>query len=130
MTSQQAILLQFIDGYMTQHHGRAPSFDEMKDALGLRAKSGVHRVLSGLAERGYIVRRRHSARNIRVLRPPGGPTTADALHAMVAKLCREEGPDVAFAALVDLARDISPLLQPKADAGDAGLRDSEAGAIT
>lgn len=110
MTRQQAVLLQFLDGYMSEHKGRSPSFDEMKDALGLKAKSGIHRLLSGLAERGYIARRRHQSRSIRILRAPGAVTTADALHAMVSRLCREEGAEVAFAALIDLAKDLAPML--------------------
>ncbi|MDA9055884.1 transcriptional repressor LexA, partial [Alphaproteobacteria bacterium] len=46
-----------------------PSFDEMRDALGLASKSGVHRLVSGLEERGYIRRLANRARAIEILKP-------------------------------------------------------------
>src|SRR5271170_1949334 len=48
----------------------SPSFDEMKDALGLRSKSGIHRLISGLEERGFIRRLAHRARALEVVRLP------------------------------------------------------------
>ena len=51
-------------------NGVAPSFDEMKDALGLRSKSGVDRLLKGLEERGWISRIPYHARAIAVRRAP------------------------------------------------------------
>ncbi len=48
--------------------GVPPSFDEMKDALGLRSKSGIHRLISGLEERGFIRRLPHRARALEILR--------------------------------------------------------------
>jgi repressor LexA len=51
-------------------NGIAPSFDEMKDALGLRSKSGIHRLISGLEERGFIRRIQHRARALEVARLP------------------------------------------------------------
>ncbi len=50
--------------------GVSPSFDEMKDALGLKSKSGIHRLVTGLEERGFIRRLPHRARAIEVLRLP------------------------------------------------------------
>jgi repressor LexA len=50
--------------------GVSPSFDEMKDALGLKSKSGIHRLITGLEERGFIRRLPHRARAIEVLRLP------------------------------------------------------------
>jgi len=50
--------------------GVAPSFDEMKDALNLRSKSGIHRLISGLEERGFIRRLPHRARALEVTRLP------------------------------------------------------------
>jgi repressor LexA len=47
-----------------------PSFDEMKDALSLRSKSGVHRLITALEERGFIRRMRHRARALEVVRMP------------------------------------------------------------
>jgi repressor LexA len=50
--------------------GVAPSFDEMKDALNLRSKSGIHRLISGLEERGFIHRLPHRARALEVTKLP------------------------------------------------------------
>lgn len=65
---QQELLL-----YIHQHLGDggvSPSFDEMKDALGLKSKSGIHRLITGLEERGFIRRLPHRARALEVLRLP------------------------------------------------------------
>ena len=50
--------------------GVPPTFDEMKDALGLKSKSGIHRLISGLEERGFIRRLAHRARALEVLKMP------------------------------------------------------------
>ena len=50
--------------------GVPPSFDEMKDALGLRSKSGIHRLITGLEERGFITRLPHRARALEIVRMP------------------------------------------------------------
>ncbi len=55
-----------------QHHDVAPSFEELCDAMGLKSKSGIHRLLSGLEERGYIRRLPNKARAIDVLKYPDG----------------------------------------------------------
>ena len=52
--------------------GVSPSFDEMKEALGLKSKSGIHRLISGLEERGFIKRLPHRARALEILRLPEG----------------------------------------------------------
>ena len=49
-----------------------PSFDEMKEALGLRSKSGIHRLITGLEERGFIRRLPHRARALEILKLPDG----------------------------------------------------------
>lgn len=67
MTEKQRQLLSFIERFQASH-GSAPSFEEMKDALGLRSKSGVHRLVSALAEAGHISRARYRARRIDVVR--------------------------------------------------------------
>ncbi len=69
LTPRQHQLLRFIHGYVTRH-GIAPSFDEMRDALNLRSKSGIHRLMAALEERGYIRRLPHRARALELLRPP------------------------------------------------------------
>lgn len=53
-----------------QENGVAPSFDEMKDALGLKSKSGIHRLISGLVERGYLERLPNRARALEVVKLP------------------------------------------------------------
>ena len=67
LTDQQRALHAFIIHYTDAHGGISPSYDEMKDAIGLASKSGVHRLLNGLQERGYIDRRLHRARTVTVL---------------------------------------------------------------
>ena len=69
LTKKQHELLQFISRHLGQH-GVSPSFDEMKEALGLRSKSGIHRLITGLEERGFIRRLPHRARALEVIREP------------------------------------------------------------
>lgn len=69
LTQRQLQLLKFITSYQGEH-GVPPSFDEMRDALGLRSKSGIHRLVSGLVEREHIRRLPNRARAIEVIRPP------------------------------------------------------------
>lgn len=75
LTQRQLQLLKFICDY--QHaSGVPPSFDEMRAALDLRSKSGIHRLISGLEERGHIRRLTHRARAIEVIRAPAEGTTS------------------------------------------------------
>ncbi|MBV9538010.1 MAG: transcriptional repressor LexA [Acidisphaera sp.] len=69
LTRKQHELLMFIDKHL-RDTGFSPSFDEMKDALHLRSKSGIHRLISGLEERGFLQRRHHRARALEVIRMP------------------------------------------------------------
>lgn len=69
LTKKQRDLLVFIQERMGRDDV-APSFEEMKDALGLKSKSGIHRLISGLVERGYIQRLPHRARALEILRLP------------------------------------------------------------
>ena len=61
LTRKQLELLDFIQTRMDRD-GVPPSFDEMKDALDLRSKSGIHRLITALEERGFIRRLAHRAR--------------------------------------------------------------------
>ena len=61
LTKKQRELLIFIHERMSQGD-IAPSFEEMKEALGLKSKSGIHRLISALVERGYLERLPHRAR--------------------------------------------------------------------
>ncbi len=69
LTKKQIQLLEFIQRRMARD-GVPPSFDEMKDALDLRSKSGIHRLVTALEERGFIRRLPHRARALEVLRLP------------------------------------------------------------
>src|SRR3954468_1279255 len=78
LTKKQHELLMFINQRLTAT-GVAPSFDEMKDALHLRSKSGIHRLISGLEERGFIRRLAQRARGLGVVKRPAesaAPVTA------------------------------------------------------
>src|SRR5437868_1234313 len=69
LTRKQHELLMFIDGHL-KSTGFSPSFEEMKEALGLKSKSGIHRLISALEERGFLRRRHHRARALEVARLP------------------------------------------------------------
>ncbi|MGI3778440.1 MAG: transcriptional repressor LexA [Janthinobacterium lividum] len=71
LTRKQHELLSFIDEHLTRT-GFSPSFEEMKEALQLRSKSGIHRLISALEERGFLKRRHHRARALEVVRRPEG----------------------------------------------------------
>ncbi|MGB1236163.1 MAG: LexA family protein, partial [Planktomarina sp.] len=69
LTKKQLQLLEFIQK-RTDTDGVSPSFDEMKEALDLRSKSGIHRLITALEERGFIRRLAHRARAIEVIKTP------------------------------------------------------------
>src|SRR5260221_12134221 len=69
LTKKQHEFLMFINQRLSAT-GIPPSFDEMKDALNLRSKSGIHRLISGLEERGFIRRLPHRARALEVTKLP------------------------------------------------------------
>ncbi len=69
LTQKQKELLLFIHNRM-QDEGVPPSFDEMRDALDLKSKSGIHRLITALVERGFIRRLPHRARAIEVIKLP------------------------------------------------------------
>ena len=69
LTAKQRELLIFIDNRLNES-GISPSFDEMREALELKSKSGVHRLISALEERGFIRRLPNRARALEVLKLP------------------------------------------------------------
>lgn len=75
LTAKQHELLLFIQRKL-EETGISPSFEEMKDALDLRSKSGVHRLISALEERGFLRRLPNRARALEVLRQPENVTSA------------------------------------------------------
>jgi repressor LexA len=80
LTAKQRELLQFIHDRL-KRDGVSPSFDEMREALDLKSKSGVHRLVSALEERQFIRRLPNRARALEVVKMPEGlsPTVATAL---------------------------------------------------
>ena len=77
LTRKQHELLMFIDRHL-KTTGFCPSFEEMKAALHLKSKSGIHRLISALEERGFLARRHHRARALEVVRLPGEADPAQA----------------------------------------------------
>ncbi|HEY0213113.1 MAG TPA: transcriptional repressor LexA [Paenirhodobacter sp.] len=77
LTRKQMELLNFIQNRVMRD-GVPPSFDEMKDALDLRSKSGIHRLITALEERGFIRRLAHRARAIEIIKLPDALETGDA----------------------------------------------------
>ena len=73
LTKKQLDLLEFIHKRV-QRDGVPPSFDEMKDALDLRSKSGIHRLITALEERGFIRRLAHRARALEIVKLPDSMT--------------------------------------------------------
>ena len=101
LTRKQYELLIYIDSYLKQT-GYSPSFEEMKEALNLKSKSGIHRLISALEERNYLGRRHHRARALEVLRLPDNQTPR-----------MEDSPD-----LEDEEPDVSPRFRPNVIRGD------------
>ena len=85
LTAKQRELLLFIDNRLKES-GISPSFDEMREALDLKSKSGVHRLISALEERGFIRRLPNRARALEVLKLPDvrPPATVTAIRPAVA----------------------------------------------
>lgn len=71
LTSTQKELLLFINERLKES-GVPPSYDEMKEALDLRSKSGIHRLITALEERGFIRRLPHRARALEIIKMPEG----------------------------------------------------------
>ena len=69
LTRKQLDLLNYINKHLSKD-GIPPSFDEMKEALDLRSKSGIHRLITALEERGFIRRLAHRARAIEIVKLP------------------------------------------------------------
>lgn len=74
LTKKQRDLLLYISAHMSDD-GVAPSFEEMKAALNLKSKSGIHRLITALEERGYIKRLANRARALEITRMPDGASS-------------------------------------------------------
>ena len=96
LTRKQHELLMFINERLTES-GVPPSFDEMKDALDLRSKSGIHRLITALEERGFIRRLPHRARAIEIVRLPETLDSAGGFKPAVLDGGRPDRPAAALA---------------------------------
>jgi repressor LexA len=81
LTRKQHELLMFINRRLAET-GVSPSFEEMKDALGLRSKSGIHRLITGLEERGFLKRLAHRARALEVVKLPEATAVRDKVERL------------------------------------------------
>ena len=84
LTKKQQQLLSFIDKRVSDT-GVSPSFEEMKEALGLKSKSGIHRLITALEERGFIRRLPHRARALEVIRSPSAEVGDKSKSASIVK---------------------------------------------
>ena len=94
LTKKQLDLLEFIHKRV-QRDGVPPSFDEMKDALDLRSKSGIHRLITALEERGFIRRLAHKARAIEIVKLPEALESGQKPRGFEPKVIEGDRPDAA-----------------------------------
>jgi len=117
LTRKQYELLVFVNDRL-QKTGVPPSFDEMKDALDLRSKSGIHRLIKALEERGFIKRLPNRARAIEIIRLPDVMQNAAAAQAAAPARARGFSPNVIegnlgrVRAVPDSANSNEPVLVP------------------
>nr|WP_294846318.1 transcriptional repressor LexA [uncultured Sphingomonas sp.] len=93
LTAKQHELLNFINERLSQT-GVSPSFDEMREALDLKSKSGVHRLISALEERQFIRRLPNRARALEVVRMPETSAAAPAITAQIRAVVPSAANDV------------------------------------
>jgi repressor LexA len=117
LTRKQYELLVYIDKHL-KATGFSPSFEEMKDALRLRSKSGIHRLISALEERGYLGRRHHRARALEVLRLPDNMTARAAIAAEPEVEAEAVGAAAIGADAVAAADEVTPSFKPNVIRGD------------
>ncbi|MCB9991442.1 MAG: transcriptional repressor LexA [Rhodospirillales bacterium] len=103
LTKKQRELLILIHERMAEGDV-APSFEEMKTELGLKSKSGIHRLISGLVERGYLERLPHRARALQVKKLPEGYTPGANDHTAAAGQHKAIG-----SVLADIANNFEPI---------------------
>jgi repressor LexA len=84
LTGKQRELLDFLTRYIAENH-HSPSFDEMREAVGLASKSGIHRLVTALEERGYIHRLANRARAIEVIKTDSLPGVVFAENKLESK---------------------------------------------
>lgn len=100
LTKKQLELLEFIHKRV-QRDGVPPSFDEMKEALDLRSKSGIHRLITALEERGFIRRLAHRARALEILKLPDAMEKSTGFTPRVIEGDRSDPPRRAMPVVAD-----------------------------
>ena len=88
LTRKQLDLLNYINKHLNKD-GIPPSFDEMKEALDLRSKSGIHRLITALEERGFIRRLAHRARAIEIVKLPDSLETNNKVAKLNANFSKD-----------------------------------------
>ncbi|MFM2371165.1 MAG: hypothetical protein RIS85_887, partial [Pseudomonadota bacterium] len=107
LTRKQHELLTFIQVRL-EESGISPSFEEMKEALDLKSKSGVHRLISALEERGFIRRLPNRARALEVLRQPDSAVSKSAATAPSAPVRQAANGNTALSPLRGSAKAAAP----------------------
>ena len=82
LTKKQKNLLLFINKKL-RSSGVSPSYEEMKESLNLKSKSGIHRLISALEERGFIKRLAHKARALEVIKLPETASANDIYDVLI-----------------------------------------------
>ncbi|MBW4034378.1 MAG: transcriptional repressor LexA [Proteobacteria bacterium] len=96
LTRKQHELLVFIDQHL-RRTGCSPSFEEMKDGLDLKSKSGIHRLIGALEERGFLRRHKHRARALEVIRLPADSVPSERAPERASERAPERVIDQKFA---------------------------------
>ena len=124
LTEKQRTLLVFIHDCLNKR-GVSPSFDEMKDALSLKSKSGIHRLITALEERGFLKRLPHRARALEVTRLPDDMQTQQPVaNQRFAALSRESEP------LADGLRPAPPWLESVTSGRTPSAAEFDANAVS
>lgn len=110
LTKKQHQLLMFIHERM-QSDGVAPSFDEMKLALALKSKSGIHRLIGALEERGFLRRLPHRARALEVVKLPENAAASDTSSIPSNVIAGKFGPGESVPATAPPANDTDDSVQ-------------------
>lgn len=103
LTPKQRDLLTFIEQHVTLTDGVPPSFDEMREAVGLRSKSSISRLLDALEERGHVRRLFNRARAIELTSEPAGLDLPAPMQARIRNLADRAGttPHAFLSAVLD-----------------------------
>lgn len=96
LTPKQRELMLYLQRYIDANGGVSPSYDDMRESLQLASKSGVHRLLNALEERGHIERLHHRARAIKIIERVRDPNASlptddgrDAFKALVREIAHD-----------------------------------------